>query len=332
MEKTQTGRAVRPVSLFLFFLLCALLLSCQTAPKTANAVLDEAGYIPLNPGGFAYIFADIKTARPILNNLSLININDKQLRKMLNRTKSAVAAVYYSAEAGNVRQESPPLYQLAAWGSYPVSTARMALGASKGWKKQRSSITGTPYWYAEKGGISVAVNPRQANAAVAQGNTPADPFSDQTTPVPEGFGEFRRGAAISCWINTPSSFINQKLREMGIPLELPAEQLFISLFPAPQQPDRKSEQRYEARLRILVSSAAQARAITSLFTIARGFFPLQEFSVQDTSRDNSPGRRFAIIAAFFLANPPVQDGKSLTITTNTLSAREVALLFNMFLP
>ena len=289
---------------------CSLLLflaflSCQTAPQTPDVFPDDAAYIPLDSGASAYIAADIQNARPILNELDFININDEQFQQMLDQTQFAVAGIY--APQGTRR------YQLTAWGSYPSSRAKIALGASKGWKKQRSQITGDDYWYSAKGGLSIAITAGRAFVSVAAGNasdaspdTSTDPFSAAPgTIIPEGFNQFREGSILSCWFTDPGPAINQKLMEMGIPLELPAEQIFVSLFPA-------DEQLYEAHLRIQVAGETQAMALTMVFAFARNFIPTQnEMSI-------------------LFANPPVQDGKSLNITTAPLSAQEIALLLKFF--
>ena len=299
-------------------LILLFLFSCQELPKTADVFPDDAEYIPLDSGASAYIIADVQNVRPILNFLNFNNINDEQFQQILDQTQYAVAGTYVTpnGEIGKLTSR----YQLAAWGSYPASRAKIALGASKDWKKQRSQITGDDYWHSAKDGISIAITAGRAfvsasaeNAPDNPPNIPTDPFSAAPgTVIPEGFNQFRKGAALSMWIDNPGPSINQKLMEMGIPLELPAEQVFVSLFPA-------DEHHYEARLRIQVDSEVQARALVMVFAFARGFLSLSAAS------DSS-----AILGSILFANPPVQDGKSLDITTAPLTTREIALLLKMF--
>jgi len=137
-------------------------LSCQSAPKTPDMFPDDAGFIPLEPGARIYMVTDVQNARPILNNLNFININNEQFQQMLDQTRFATAAVY---QTDNLRG-----YRLAAWGNYPVSRAKMALGASKDWQKQRSSIAADDYWYSANGGLSIAITTGRAFAAAAAGN------------------------------------------------------------------------------------------------------------------------------------------------------------------
>jgi hypothetical protein len=163
---------------------------------------------------------------------------------------------------------------------------------------------------------------RQAFALAA--SSPGSPTGPaQGTAIPEGFNEFRQGAALALWLESPSSMINQKLREMAIPLEIPAERVFVSVVPFAQDqaalpvasPD---EARYEALLQIQLASASQARALAALFSLARNFLPA----------DSSGGP--AAIAAILFAKPPTQDGANLNIQTAPLTGREIALLFTVF--
>jgi hypothetical protein len=196
----------------------------------------------------------------------------------------------------------------------------MALGASRGWKKQRSVISGSKYWHSAESRLSVALERSQAFIAVASGESPVDPFpSGQRTAVPEGFGEFGRGAVLSCWVDDPGPVINQVFRRMEIPIELPTERICIGLFQVDEDNAPGEEQLYTANIQLQFSGTSQARAFMILFSIARGFI------THDTAGDY-----YALMAAILFSNPPVQDGTNLTITTNALNSGEIALLFNIF--
>jgi hypothetical protein len=321
MRKTeiQTIRRVtlsRSTLFFLFPFLFSLLLSCRSVPTQFDTTLLESGSLPLQPGGAAYIVIDAGSSRPVLERLNFSFANNKQFRQMLDRTHSAVAAVYYK---GNKQR-----YQLIAWGRYPVSRANMAFSFSSNWKKQCSAINGEAYWHSAQDRLSVALGPQEALVSIATGPSPVDPFSVSgidvpvKTQIPEGFGAFSRGAALACWINSPASLLNQKLSEMDIPLELPAEKLFLSLFPA-DEGRAGGERHYTAVIRIEVPSETQARALATILTIGRGFF----------SPGAGSGGAFGLADLLF-SNAPVQDGNSLVITTDALSAGEISLLFDIF--
>jgi len=301
------------------YLLLLLALSCKTAPKTTTGMMpNENSSIPLDSGALGYIFANVQNSRPILEYINLNGMNnDKQFQQMLDSTQFAVAAMY--------PPQSPRRYQLVAWGDYPSSRAKMALGASKGWKNLRSAASGNTYWYNEQQRLSIGINPTQAFMLALRENKSADDSSISTDPfsaasgitVPNGFGAFSKDAVLSCWFENPGPLLNQKLQTMGIPFELPAERIFISLFPVNEE--QQKEQRYEARLKIQVSSETQARGLATVFNIARGFLSLQTGSDDMTA-----------FASILFSKAPVLDGKSLNITTAALSGKELALLFRVF--
>jgi len=299
------------------FLIIMILASCQTAPKTPDFSLVES--LPLEPGGYVYMIAG-KDAVPVLNELMLNNLDNKQFQQMVDRTQFIAAAIYITPKLH---------YRLAAWGNYPASRANMALNTSKEWIKRRSTVSGADYWHSPEYGYSVAISPGMA--LVATSAALIDPFSAAPgIAIPEGFNTFRKiavgnqGSILSCWLADPGAAINQKLGVMGIPLELPAQQLFVSLYPAENQETgdvlTADAQRYIARLQIQVANESLARALPMMFAIARNFFPPQ-------TDINNP---IALLPSVLFANPPEQDGSNLNITTAPLTAQEIALLLKMF--
>ncbi|MDR1587030.1 MAG: hypothetical protein LBS57_06220 [Treponema sp.] len=292
-----------------------LFLSCATAPKTPDPVLEEGEFIPLEPGALAYLFIDARGARPVLDLIPIRELGDRQTRQMLDRTKTAVAALY-PAESGR-------RYQLVSWGSYPGS-AGMAISLSREWKKQRSA-GGAVYWFSAGNRISLALNTKQAYVSSSLSETPSDPITVSGPELPPDFNEFRRGALLSCWLEKPGDTINQLFKAMDLPLQIPAERVYLSLFPftgadeAASQKPAGDGSRYEALIRIEASGASQARALATLISMAKIF-------ASNVSGDEGP----VVLAAVFFANPPVQDGSRLNIKTAPLSKKEIALLFSLF--
>jgi len=310
-------------AIYLLLLFAFFALSCQSTPKTTFTMPDENSSIPLDAGALGYIFIDVKNSRPILEYINFSGMNDKQFQPILDVTQFAAAALYLPL--------SPRRYQLAAWGNYPSSRAKMALGASKDWEKIRSPISGDWYWYSEQQKLSIAINQKQAFVLAVRGNSPADallnistdnistdPFSAAPgVKAPDGFGAFSKGSVLACWFDNPGPLINQKLQTMGIPFEFPAQRFLISLFPVDEK--QQKEQHYEAHLRIQVASEAHARALATVFNFARGFI-----SPQGNADDT------AVLASILFAKAPVLNGKNLNITTAPLSGKELSLLFRIF--
>jgi hypothetical protein len=296
---------------FVFFY--AFLASCKTAPSTTDAMSGETENLPLEPGAQVYVLADVQAARPILELLSIKELagsgaDAKQMQDMLNRTKSAAAALY--------RNESGRRFQLTAWGNYPNVRAGMAMGMSKEWKK-RKTAAGLPYWYSAGSALSLSLNSKQVFVS-----TSADgPFaSPPGVEPPEGFAEFRRGAILSCWLEQPGPAINQVFAQMEIPLQIPAERIMLSLFSADSQ--------YQALIRIETASPSHARSLAALLGIARNFgiVPPRSPAADSDAEPDLAG----LLAAVLFANPPVQDGQNLNLKTAELSKKEIALLFKIF--
>jgi len=290
-----------------------LLISCSTPPKVAEQNPLESGIMPLDKGAAAYALVDIERARPILDGISYIPLNDKNMKQMLDRTKSAALAVF-SPTANDDRR-----FQLVSWGSYPASGSSIAFGSNKNWEKQKSASKKYDYWHSQRSQMSVAITPSRAFVLVAMTKIPHEPVaSSEGVKFPDGFAEFTKNAVFSCWLSDPGLAINQKIRQMGIPLEIPAEQLFVCLFPADSQ--------YEAHVKITLPTATQARTIVSFLSIARAFMPPPAAQQSDGGvRDST-----AMMSYLLFSNPVVQEGASLTLKTPPLSVQDISLLFSMF--
>ena len=316
MNRMRVFRAAAGV-----FWLLLLLISCGTLPEVPGAaeMTEESEYIPLEAGALVYVLADVQKARPILDFVQIREMNEKQAKQMLDKTRYAAAALY--------PPESGRRFQLTAWGAYPSFRVGMGFSMNRNWKKQRSAAA-LPYWYSAKDRLSVALNAKQAFVSAPLNDVPLEPFPPfPGVESPEGFGEFRRGALVSCWLEQPAAVVSAAFEKMQIPLQLPAERIFVSLFPAAGRiaADEKTAgetaaPQYEALIRIQVSNATQARALAVLLTLAKAFLPA------GMSEVDGP----ASLAALLFANPPVQNGASLDIRTAALTRGDIALLFSFF--
>jgi hypothetical protein len=295
------------VSLFFIFLLIG---GCKSTPELA---ILESGVVPLDNGAAAYVLIDVAKARPILENISYIPMTDKNIKQMLDKTKTAVLAVYSPSSVETRR------FQLVSWGSYPASGSSLAFGSNKDWTKQRSSFLNSVYWHSEKSQMSVAVTPTRAYVLAAMTKDPRDPIPlSEGVNIPEGFGDFVRGSVLSCWLSDSRSVFNQKLREIGVPLEIPAEQFFVRVIPA-------EGKKYEAHIKITVPSVSQARAVVNMISLARAFMPAPLAEIGGSSPNKA-----ALLPYILFTNPVVQEGASVIIRTPSLGVNEIALLFSLF--
>ncbi|MCL2765552.1 MAG: hypothetical protein FWD40_09790, partial [Treponema sp.] len=115
----------------------------------------------------------------------------------------------------------------------------------------------------------------------------------------------------------PGPRINRVLEQMELPIQLPAERIFISLFPAP-------EEKYEAIIRLRIANASQARGLVTIFSLARSFMGPSVYDEDDESGF------MAVMMAVLFANPPALDGRDINIKTAALSEKDIALLLDVF--
>ena len=306
---------MRKTILFIFYLLLIVFfVSCRTVPVTVPENIET---LPLEPGGLAYFLVDAAGARPIFEPVYIPGLNPDHFKQIIERTIYAAAAVF---PQGNKMR-----FQLSARGRYPAARIRTALRFSRGWRRHRSPVSNEVFWHSAGTGISVAVDSRRILVAAAADNTVViDPYAAAGVAFPEGFGEFQRSSVISLWHENAGPMINQQIRQMGvpIPIEVPVERFFISLFPMPEQQEAAdAELLYQAVLRLQAPDASRAVMLMSVFVLARNFIS-----------PNVPAGAggFAAIIPLLFANPPERRGNNIDIT-GTLSGEEISLLINAFL-
>jgi hypothetical protein len=254
---------------------------------------------------------DVKEARPVLDELSgrfpALAAGGKQSKEMLDRTDSAVLAVFGADRGGYV--------QAAAWGRYPAKRAGIFFAFDRNWKKRKSGA-GYSYWYSERNRMSVALSASQAFVSLktAGREGPPEPAGpSRGVLMPGDFAAFREGASLALWIPEPQSSISRLMEAVEIPLQIPAEEVFAALHPGGEGG------RYEALLRIRTPSASQARALATLFTMA-------VYAIAGTAEYGGP----AALAAILFANFPVQDDRYVTVRTAAMDAGDIALFFELF--
>jgi len=277
---------------WLVILVLISLVSCNTMPKTLGMNLETTDTLPFESGAFAYVFADVKKARPIIDILPFDELKNKQVKQMLDKTRFFVAALFPVM--------SGKYYQLAAQGSYPRSNAELAMSISKGWQKKRSK-SGADYWCSN--GFAVMLTSSRAYASMSQSNVPFEPFTPQPgIQIPEQFSEFRKGAPLSCWIANPVILLNKIF--VGLPVQS-VKGFYLKILPAP-------EKKYEVNIRLQFENPSHARALFSILSLASAY-----------SADSS--------LSVFLANPPVLNGNNLDIKSNPINDSEIKALLEILL-
>jgi len=295
----------------LFSLVFILLVSCASSPKISSPADGNALFL-LPEGARVYLWADTVRARPLLDVLSFQGVSGKNAAQVLDNTKSAVAAFFSDSKAGDVTENRQ--FYIAALGNYPRFKANLSFTFSKRWKKQKSS-TGSNYWYSQADKIALALGD---NLALVSNTDPLAVFP--AVAAPEGFAEFNRGFALAGWMNNSAEYINVFLASMGIPLQIPAEGFFFGA-------GKEDEDLWDLIFKIKTPSAAQARSLLMLFSVAR-LFVFRAVDAQRGLDDETLTPQKA--AALLFANAPELDAEYLTLRVESLEADKIALLFKMF--
>jgi len=291
----------------LLLVLCTLFLACRTAPKTLDPFTEPL--IPLESGAFAYALVDVKASRPVLDLLTIQGIGDKEKGLILDKMDLMAAALY--------RPGSERRFQIAAWGDVRPSQGRFIFGANKSWKKMKCSLK-HEYWYSPENKMSVALDMRQAY--VVQADSDIAPCTHSAgTQVPNDFMAFSRGSVMSCWITEAASFVNSMFDDLGIPLNIPAELIFLSVLPANEKNSEGLETTgsYEMLVRIQTPSATQARSLVRIISMARVL-----------SNNFSAAGNLKPVLEFLLSNELVQDDKYINIKTRVINTQGIALLID----
>ncbi len=297
-----------------WFVIFALFFSCKSAPVAQE--IAEADSLPLDSGAFAYIFTDVNKARPLLDILPVGELKTWQALLVLESTDTAAAALFQRESS---QETSGRRFQISGWGKYPSFRAGLALFFSRNWKRQRSPEGS--YWASAADKLSISLDSKQV-FAVSWHDNPGNPRpAAQGVKMPEGFSGFMRGSPLSCWLEEPSGLLTQILNDQGIPIRLPAERLFVNIFPSVPISANTAEPKYESVIRLQFENVSQARAIAAVLTMANYFSP----------QGGSSQRVGPVLGSIFFGNPPVQNGRNLDIRSAPLSEKEISLLLEMFL-
>ena len=319
------------VNILTFFIInCTLsiiLSACSTIPRD-TAQRDTGDFSLLPEGGKLYLWADVKEAGVLLESISFDGMPLNQAGAILDRTDTA-AAVFFGRLTEQGREEEAPgstdqdseapspgnSFFINLRGKYPSFGAGVSFTFSREWKRTRSE-TGNSFWLLENTGLGLALN---SNLALVSSG---DPFLrlpvNSRIPavrVPDGFDEFRKGGVVSGWIpdNEP---VNRFLSDLGIPIQIPAEDF---LFNAVKQDDDI----WELDFLIRTPSVSQARALVTLFSMARSF-------IMSFVPGNETGSASVLdfIPALF-ANLPERNEAELRLKSGSFTTSELALLFNI---
>ncbi|MDR2096193.1 MAG: hypothetical protein LBP76_11870 [Treponema sp.] len=325
-RRRPEGRNASPqyIPCAVILLFSALFLFSCVSKKAASAGEDADEFALLASGGTAYFFIDMVKGKELTDVLPIKELAGKTGEQFLARTATAVAALY--PEGASRR------FLAAARGAYPGFWGNMSLAFSSAWKKVKSS-TGKSYWYSAQDKLSVFL--QKTLVFVSD----ADPLIQAPDALsPPGFRDYRQGAAFAGWVDEPEPHINQFLDSMEIPIKIPADRMFFAVFESAGTEDDAEtavsddktavrDNKYDILLRMETPTETQAKALLTLFSMARYFY---SGDFESTSTDAEEDGSLFLVKTIF-AQTPAQDGPVLNIRMEAMDKDQISLLFKTFL-
>jgi len=268
----------------LLLIIFQLLFSCQSIPKVPSINLETADSLPFENGANTYVFADAKKARSIIDLLPIPELNSKEIKQMLDKTRFFAAALF--------QEKNGRRFQIAAQGNYP-SAANQAISLNKSWQKRRGASG--EYWHSPSNGISVLIGTSFAYAAATNSSEPFEPFTPQPgVKVPKDFNEFRKDTPLSCWIANPAVLLSKLFA--GFPVQS-VSNLFFNLSPTP-------DEKYNAVIRLQFENPSHAKGMAVILSLASGY-------------SSDP------LLSALLSNPPTVNGNNIDIRCAPLSEKDI---------
>jgi hypothetical protein len=286
--KSAKSKAAGLLAAFLFF-------SCATSPKQPVSFEEMGEFAFLPPGAAAYLWADVKESRPLLEALSFAGFSVKDAAQVLDRTDTLAAALF----------SGPPRFFFAGQGDYPNLRAGISMSFSRDWTRVKSP-SGGRYWHSPAYGLGLVLGPK---LALASGGDPLVPQKLFPGEIPGAFSAFRAPLSAAGWIPAPQEPLNNFLSSLGIPIQIPAEEFFFGAGAG------RDEGAWELVFRVRTRSVNQARALLSLFSLAR------------IAVARGGGVLEAVRPLFI--NLPIQDGGILTLRSAPMDEKQVAALFGL---
>jgi hypothetical protein len=319
--------------------LFAAFASCKSTPKPEDFYAGRADpFALMAQGADIYLRADAKEARPILDSIKLSESGGKEIAEFLDLTDTVTASLWSAKEikkeqakaekeaaknedslsAGlSKTEEAPPLrrFLVAADGKYPSKKGKFYFGASADWKKTKSA-TGLEYYRSEKANLSI--NLAAAKAYISDG----DPFVPAPgASAPAELAALQQNAdgkpaVLYGWMDDPDTPFNKIISTLKLPVTLPADRLLFGVYQA------EAAETFTAALRLETSKPSQAAAVARIFSLAKGALSLFDFS------GRKDGESLGALLKILFAGTPETDGSAVIVRTGTISAKDIALLFN----
>ena len=292
---------------FSFFLILVSCVSVPSVPTPEKFYSGRSGFALMAEGAEIYITAQVEATRPILDSLKLGGMSGAELKQFLDMSDVLTAAIFPTT--GGRR------FYAAASGKFPNVAGGLFFSTSKDWEKKLSA-SGISYWYSQHSQLSVSLDAK--TAYLSNG----DPFVPPPgAAVPEALPALQRRAVLSGWMNNPAPSISRFVASLGVPIEIPAENLIFAVYPAdtPGKDKKPGEEMYSAALRFETGNPSLASGLVRIVTLAKVALALADFKGKENLK---------VLAEAFFSQNPRAEGSGLIITIGAINGKDLALLFN----
>ena len=297
-----------------------ILLSCATSPNLENFDgEDRADFSLLPSGAKIYLWADVEKGRPLLDAVPFAGFDGKNLGGALDRTGTAVAALYPQSAARR--------FFLAGRGKYPNIRAGMSMAFSRDWKKKKSA-SGGRYWFSKSLNLGVALgpylvfvsdgDPLERPAAAPDGAAVLDGVKS-----PPGFEEFRKPCVFAGFLPESHDVVNRFASVMGLPMRIPAKEFFFGASRGPGD-----EVKWEPLFCMRFASENEAKGLFSLLALARMLMNAKGEAAAAEGSGPAPAASFLLPLIF--ENEPELSGRDITLRMTPMTTEELSLLFRIF--
>jgi hypothetical protein len=299
---------------------CFILLSCATAPKLENFDgEDRADFSVLPSGAKVYLWADVEKGRPLLDAVSFAGFDGKNSGDALDRTGTAVAALYPESAARR--------FFLAGRGEYPNIRAGMSMAFSRDWKKKKSA-SGGRYWFSKSLNLGVALGPHlvfvsDSDPLERPSVAPGGAAVLNSVKSPQGFEEFRRPCVLAGFLPESHDVVNRFVSAMGLPMQIPAKEFFFGASRSPGD-----EVKWEPLFRMRFASENEAKGLFTLLALARMFMNVQSADASEPLSVNVDEASSFLPLIF--GNEPELSGRDITFRMTPMTTEDLSLLFRIF--
>jgi hypothetical protein len=245
-------------------------------------------------GAVIYGFADIPQIKTMIREAYPGLLDDKNAVRFVDKSDYAVFGVYRNAS--DEAQPATQSYFFITRGDYPVSSYNFALTFNPNWEKV--TIDGKKWW--RQGAVALTIGKTEAYIRI--GRLPENPAPPSLGGDLDAFfaaAQHEHPPVFSCYV--PSTETTGLIRRLGIPFEIPLQNITLTARTPPEAPH--AETAYRSTLSLKTRTPSEAKALSAILSLARATI----------ANRPPPTPATALFTGLLFANPPALNGDTVII-------------------